>query len=180
MLWSSDRDENEVKVLRQQFDDMCCQLIRLLVDAGASRSERPPSESVERELTLVETMFACGASCSVVRCLLSHPEPRTETTVRRYWATDDVASMLHAADNDGFTTLHRAYLTQMLSLEPNPGYLTELLMAGADPSALNAAGDTPDRSSADHPAVLERFANGYHQYGAPAADRLLVCTAKFV
>ena len=88
--------------------------------------------------------------------------------------------MLNVVDNDGFTTLHRAYLTQMLSLEPNPGCLTELLMAGADLSTLNAAGDTPDRSSADHPAVLERFANGYHQYGAPAADRLLVCTAKFV
>ena len=91
--------------------------------------------------------------------------------------------MLNVVDNDGFTTLHRAYLTQMLSSEPNPGYLVELLMAGADPSALDAAGDTPDRSSADHPKVLERFANGYHEYGAPAADYLiglLLCTAKFV
>jgi hypothetical protein len=73
--------------------------------------------------------------------------------------------MLRVVDDDGATTLHRAFLTQMLSTQPRVDCLSELLMAGANPSALDGAGSTPDESSAEHPEVLHRFANGYHEYG---------------
>lgn len=255
--WSAGRSLGEDDTRDQQrkaFDGVCCELIRLLVRAGASRDEEgspyPPQPDFGGgggRMSLVEALINAGASRSVVRCLLTcaerpeqeqqqrgkqrqrrthcsdetdkqsssgtsirrediewtarraelHPSiplsterpqgdlvwgkswnfgdqledaaaARPDPNARSYWAADDVASMLRMKDGEGASTLHRAYLTQMLSPEPRIDVLEELLRAGADPSAVDCRGWTADESSAGHPEVMHRFANGYHEYGEQA------------
>ena len=97
---------------------------------------------------------------------------------RGYWAIDSVSLMLGncAAEHRlstatptgrGFTSsrpvpslLHRTYLQQMLLSSPSADVLGCLLQAGADPSAVDAKGWTPDEAAASNHEVLHRFANG--------------------
>eukprot|EP01043_Picozoa_sp_COSAG02_P031817 COSAG02_NODE_2094_length_9849_cov_9.775282_5_plen_168_part_00 len=101
-----------------------------------------------------------------------------EEATRGYWEIDSVAMMLGdcvmahrlsapTPTGRAFTSatsipslLHRAYLQQMLLSSPNANVLGSLLQAGANPSAKDVKGWTPDQAAGGNHEVLHRFANG--------------------
>jgi hypothetical protein len=113
---------------------------------------------------------------------------RLEEATRGYWEIDSVALMLgdcvmanrlSAPTPTGRafplatpipSLLHRAYLQQMLLSSPSANVLGSLLQAGANPSAKDAKGWTPDQAAGGNHEVLHRFANG-----ATLLPRWLLC-----
>jgi hypothetical protein len=128
-------------------------------DRGVARDNISVASKVE------ETTSTTGAACV------------TSPHTRGYWEIDSVALMLGdlVQHNSSAPTatgralssatpvpslLHRAYLYQMLLSSPSANVLGSLLQAGADPSAKDGMGWTPDVATAGNHEVLHRFANG--------------------
>lgn len=165
-----------------------------VIDCFLNRPDSPRLERLRqitriRRHTAVKATTTVGSADESNLAFINTRVAGAQQRQRAYWANDTIALMFHCSSdalrpNQPATSgslpraeslLHRAYLQQMLLSTPDANVLRSLLEAGANPSARDTKGWTPDEAAAGNHEVLHRFANGHHEFDASRTSMLRLC-----